>query len=234
MKKIHFSNTLCAGALPGKLIWFQMIRFTAVAALLLILLSSSIAAQGESVPDKEDPDKQTQDGLKRKIIPFQEKGSFWQFSIGTLTGKNVQQETDRMPSFSFMYSYKFNRTVSAGFGIGVDIMDYAAAPVYIDIKFHLPVNRSYFPYLYLKSGKSFSLSDSGQLNGMASRNTGGFLAGVGAGIFLPGREDFRWFLQAGYRYSELNTEMTQAWWGTSSSLLYTYPRIDVSFGVFFN
>ena len=233
MGKLLLSNMFSAEAMLYKKIRFQTIRLTGV-MLLLFLSSFSIPELAEQRHDKEDPNNQARDSSKRETIPFQEKGSFWQFSIGTLAGKNIQQETKGMPSFNFMYSYKFNRSVSAGFGIGLDIMDYMAAPAYFDLKLHLPVNRSYFPYFYIKSGKSFSVSDPGELNGMKSRNTGGFLIGTGAGIFLPGREDFRWFLQAGFRYNELNTELTQIWLDRKSNIIYSYQRLDVSIGVYFN
>ncbi len=160
-------------------------------------------------------------------------GLYWQFSIGSLTGKSFEDGSAGVISLMMLSSYQINNWFSAGLAIGIDMLEYMALPLCVDFKLLLPVKRSYYPYLYTKSGYSLPARKTGETNFNKSEYFGGPVFGVGAGIFLPGREDFRWYIQAGYRYSELRMESKPAG-GFKRELLYYYHRPELRLGVFFN
>jgi hypothetical protein len=163
----------------------------------------------------------------------QKSGVYWQFSVGALTGKSAEDRSEGMISFRALTSYRFTRWFSAGIGIGADMLEYTVLPLFADFKLMLPVERSYYPYLYANSGYSFPLKKSKETKFSSTEYFGGPMVGTGAGILLPGREDFRWYIEGGLRYSEIRMDIRHA--GLfKSTLIYYYFRPELRLGVFFN
>jgi hypothetical protein len=212
---------------------------------LLSLISFSLTAQYESIQGSPYPGQKIQTTSILTRQSGQElketepslsliNGLFWQFSIGTLAGNKNKQDMNGVPGIMMMTSYRFNRRISFGIGLGIEVMEYTAAPFYADFKLHLPVNRPYSPYLYGNAGKSMPLGKPPESFGIHNKYTGGFMSGVGAGIFLPGGEDFGWYFQAGFRYNELRTELSHGWVYWQSEIIHYYHRLELRLGVFFN
>lgn len=139
-----------------------------------------------------------------------------------------------VPGMMMMASYRFNKRISCGIGLGIEVMEYAAAPLFADFKLHLPVNRSYSPFLYANAGKSMPLGKPAESFSVLYNYTGGFMSGAGAGILFPGGKNFGWYFKAGFRYNELRTEITQTWINRQSMIIHYYHRAEVRLGVFFN
>jgi hypothetical protein len=158
-------------------------------------------------------------------------GTCWQFSVGTLAGKKEHQDPKGLPSYLLLISYRFSPWFSAGAGLGIDVMEHMAVPAFAEFKLLLPVKRSYYPYLYFKSGHSFTLNSEETHHHYNIEHSGGYLLGTGAGILLPGREDFRWFIQAGFRANELKTHASP---GISGRIIHVYRRLELRIGVFFS
>jgi hypothetical protein len=158
-------------------------------------------------------------------------GVCWQFSAGTLAGKKEHQDPKGLPSYLLIISYRFSPWFSAGGGLGIDVMEHMAVPAFAELKMLLPVKRSYYPYLYFKSGHSFTLNSEKSYNPYRIEHSGGYVLGTGAGILLPGREDFRWFIQAGFRANELKTH-SSPW--VSGRVIHVYRRLELRIGVFFS
>jgi hypothetical protein len=171
------------------------------------------------------------------IVPLtarsQKSGVYWQFSVGVLTGKSAEDRSEGMISFRALTSYQFTRWFSAGIGIGADMLEYTVLPVFADFKLMLPVERSYYPYLYAKSGYSFPLKKSKETKFSTTDYFGGPMFGTGAGILLPGREDFRWYIEGGLRYSEISMDLRHAGLFKRTHIYY-YFRPELRLGVFFN
>jgi hypothetical protein len=163
-------------------------------------------------------------------------GSFpyWQFSAGTLAGKKPGEDPKGFPSFMLVTSYQFPVPLSAGVGVGLDIMDYMVAPIYADLKYLPATDRSYRLYVYMQAGHSFPLDKTSEQWMGTHRNSGGILLGTGAGILFPGREDFRFFIQAGFRYNELGITITNSWSNTQSRIINQYNRLELRIGIYFS
>lgn len=167
-------------------------------------------------------------------IEARESSVYWQFSAGTLAGKKPNEEARGYQSFMFVSSYRLTPAVSSGIGIGLDLMDHIVVPLYADLKLLPPVERSYRPFLYIQAGKSFPVSKTSESQIETHLNRGGIFLGTGAGIFLPGREDFRWFVQVGFRYNELGIDVTNNWTDRQSKLIHQYHRLELRLGIFFS
>jgi hypothetical protein len=167
-------------------------------------------------------------GVSRISFPY------WQFSAGTLAGKKPGEEAKGFPSFMLVTSYHFPVRLSAGVGVGLDIMDYMVAPLYADLKFLPATDRSYRLYLYMQAGHSFPIDKTSELWAATHRNSGGIFLGTGAGILFPGREDFRLFIQAGFRYNELGIDITNNWANTRSRIINQYNRLELRIGIYFS
>jgi hypothetical protein len=158
--------------------------------------------------------------------PSYSNGFLWQFSIGTLAGNKNKQNMNGVPGIMMATSYRFTERISLGIGLGIEVMEYTTAPLYADFKFHPPVNRSYSPYLYANAGKSLPIRN--------PSGTGGFMSGAGAGVLFPGGTDVGWYLQAGFRYNELRTEIPHGWGNRQSVMIQVYHRLELRLGVYFN
>lgn len=115
----------------------------------------------------------------------------------------------------------------------MDLLEYMAAPIYGNIHLHLQVDRTYHPYLFFRSGYSFPLGKGDDGPVYKFDRLGGYMLGTGAGILLPGDDDIRFYLQAGYRYQELRTDRTHTDTGVVMNYSTFYNRLELTIGVFF-
>jgi hypothetical protein len=194
-----------------------------------LLLSNVSVLKGNDNDTLFSPPAATELSIKQSGHHY--SGVCWQFSAGTLAGKKENQYSKGLPSYLLVISYKFNPWFSIGAGLGIDVMEHMAVPAFAEFKILLPVKRSYYPYLYFKSGHSFTIKSEKTQYPYEIGHSGGYLLGTGAGILLPGREDFRWFIQAGFRANELKTDASP--W-TSGQIIHVYRRLELRIGVFFN
>jgi hypothetical protein len=171
------------------------------------------------------------------IVPVKDRskksGFYWQLSVGVLTPKSSEDRSEGMISFRALTSWQFTRWFSAGIGIGADMLEYTVIPVFADFKLLLPVERSYYPYLYAKAGYSLPLKQIKETKYSKAEYFGGPMFGTGAGILLPGREDFRWYIEGGLRYSEIKMDITHPG-HFKRTLIYYYYRPELRLGIFFN
>jgi hypothetical protein len=167
------------------------------------------------------------------------EGYYIRFSSGILSGKN---ENGNQSSFSFHLSngYQFNNGLAVGIGSGIEELGVVLVPLYADLRF-TPLNSGLSPYIWLKTGHCFAITDQGTIYvddaaATGNHHDGGFLFNTGAGISL-----FTWNRTAinigiGYRYQKVTVSRDQYWWGGGTSVRETvtyFNRLELHLGFVF-
>ncbi len=145
-------------------------------------------------------------------------GYYVRFSTGLLSGKN---ESGNQSSLSFHLSngYQFKNGLAVGIGSGMEELGVVLLPLYADFRY-TPFNSGLSPYVWLKTGHGFALSDQAVTNydyALTNGKTeGGFLFNSGIGISM-----FTWKRTAlnvglGYRYQKVTLNEDLHWWGGNS------------------
>ena len=166
-------------------------------------------------------------------------GYFIRFSTGILSGKN---ENGNQGSLSFHLSngYQFKNGIAVGIGSGMEELGVVLVPLYADLRF-TPLNSGLSPYIWLKAGHGFAITDQAvsYVDDAAStgkKHDGGFLFSTGAGISI-----FSWNRTAvnigiGYRYQKVTISRDQYWWGGGTSVRETvtyFNRLELHLGFIF-
>ena len=164
-------------------------------------------------------------------------GYYVRFSTGFLSGKD---ESGNQSSFSFHLSngYQFKNGFAIGIGSGMEELGVVLVPLYADLRF-TPLNSGLSPYLWLKTGHGFAVTDQAvYYEGDSSADhyhDGGFLFNSGVGISM-----FSWKRTAvnvgiGYRYQKVTLNEDLYWWGGSSvkQTVTQYYRLEFHLGFVF-
>jgi hypothetical protein len=145
-------------------------------------------------------------------------GYYARFSSGFLSGKN---ESGNQGSLSFHLSngYQFKNGIALGIGSGMEELGVVLVPLYADFRYTL-LNTGISPYIWLKTGHGFALSDQDvtyyDYALTEGKSEGGFLFNSGIGISM-----FTWKRTAlnvglGYRYQKVTLNEDLHWWGGNS------------------
>lgn len=165
-------------------------------------------------------------------------GYYVRFSSGILSGNN---ESGNQSSLSFHLSngYQFKNGLALGIGSGMEELGEVLVPLYADLRFTL-FNSGLSPYLWLKTGHSFAVSDQAVTyiddSSGENKSEGGFLFGTGVGISM-----FTWKKTAvnvgiGYRYQKVTLNEDYYWWYGTNSVRHTvtqYYRLEFHLGFVF-
>jgi len=165
-------------------------------------------------------------------------GYYVRFSSGILSGKN---ESGNQSSISFHLSngYQFKNGIALGIGSGMEELGVVLVPLYADVRY-TPLNTGLSPYLWLKTGHGFAVSDQETIYAEDSSSTiaheGGFLFNTGVGISM-----FTWKRTAvnigiGYRYQKVTLNEPIYWWYGPNSVRQTvtqYYRLEFHLGFVF-
>lgn len=157
-------------------------------------------------------------------------GYYARFSTGFLYGRN---ESGYQGSLSFHLSngYQFKNGIALGIGSGMEELGVVLVPLYADFRYTL-LNTGISPYIWLKTGHGFALSDQAvtyyDYALREGKSEGGFLFNSGIGISM-----FTWKRTAlnvgiGYRYQKVTLNEDLYWWGGNSvrHTLTQYYRLD--------
>ncbi len=164
-------------------------------------------------------------------------GYFARFSIGFLSGKNDSGNQGSL-SFHLSNGYQFKNGIALGFGSGMEELGVVLVPLYADLRF-TPLNSGLSPYVWLKAGHSFAITDQAvnyvDDSSADNNHEGGFLFNTGVGISM-----FSWRRTAvniglGYRYQKVTLNEDLYWWGGSSvrHTVTQYYRLEFHLGFVF-
>jgi len=167
------------------------------------------------------------------------KGYYIQFSSSLLAGKNDWGNAYSM-SFQLSNGYQFPWGLSVGLGSGIEHFNVPLIPLYADISYH-PWNGRVSPFLYVRSGYSFALTDQEtnylEYDYMSNYGDpeGGLLLNGGVGLSL-----FTWnkaavTLGLGYRFQKVTVDRYNYWWGSnySTEIISYFNRFEMKLGFLF-
>lgn len=162
--------------------------------------------------------------IKTRVMPKQ--GYLNVTSLGVLIGSTDDQKS--APFSTIMeHSYRFNKDFAIGGFLGFEQLNENVLPVGFNMKAFLKAGSSDFFFSFL-GGYSLSLEDP-QEEGMKSAS-GGILAGVETGLLIPVSAGSALTFSIGYRYNELNYQLTDYWRGDYERNM-TFNRFVIRFGI---
>lgn len=145
-------------------------------------------------------------------------GYYARFSAGFLSGKDDSGNQSSL-SFHLSNGYQFKNGIALGIGSGMEELGVVLVPLYADFRYTL-LNTGISPYIWLKTGHGFALSDQDvtyyDYALTEGKSEGGFLFNSGIGISM-----FTWKRTAlnvglGYRYQKVTLYEDLRWWGGNS------------------
>jgi len=158
------------------------------------------------------------------VVP--RNGYLNQTSMGILIGSG--EDKNPAPFSALMeHLYRFNKTIALGGFFGLEQLHENTMPLGALIKLFIPAGRTDL-YWSMSGGYSISLEkpkDEGII-----KATGGVLAGTELGVIIPVSQGAAITFAMGYRYSELNYNLTD-WWRGDYERMATYRRFMVRFGI---
>ncbi|MEZ4773504.1 MAG: hypothetical protein R3D00_10010 [Bacteroidia bacterium] len=176
-----------------------------------------------------------------KEINYRDKGYFLLAQIGTLAGSvsTVNNENPNVFNPHIINGYRFNHFVSAGAGVGINLLDRGAyMPVFLDVRGDL-LKQKMTPHYYTNVGYAIPLYAREDVVGwwgepiMTDFNAkGGILMDGGAGVKIYTPSGFAWLLTGGYRFQQVE-ESYKTWGDVLISEKYTIRRISLQVGVMF-
>jgi len=157
-------------------------------------------------------------------------------STSVLAGRNDEGNT-RSFSFHLLNGYRFRNGLSAGFGAGFEELEVDLLPVYIDLRYY-PLKSRLSPYIWTKSGWSFTFSDNDDQQSSYYRyypeTKGGYMFNAGTGIELASWRRNAVIIGIGYRYQKI-TFMQADYMDNpiTKELVTRFNRIELQFGFIF-
>ncbi len=143
-----------------------------------------------------------------------------------------------VPSLLMVNGYRFNKHISAGFGIGYEFYEWRMMPVFGELRFFANPNHV-TPFISAKAGYGVPLQgyfDSGY-SGTLSRVRGGWLVSPEAGLRIYTGHKNALILAIGYRYQQLFYSEDQPSWSSLESnpkkVWMHYNRISFRVGLMF-
>jgi hypothetical protein len=168
--------------------------------------------------------------------PGETRGYSIRLSASLLTGRN---ESGNKGSLSIHLSngYQFRNGFGAGFGTGIEKLEALVMPVFGELKYQ-PFKTRLSPFLWIKSGYGFPLSDRDggyyYYYGNYTESKGGIMFSAGSGLALYSWKRNAVNIGIGYRYQKLRFEQKNQWNPEYQNELITYfDRIEVQFGFIF-
>lgn len=166
-----------------------------------------------------------------------EKGGYSiRLSASLLAGRD-ESGNRGSPSIHLSNSYQLKSGLAAGFGTGIEQLDVVVMPVFGELRYQ-PFKTRLTPFLWLKSGYGFPLSNRGggayYYYGDYTESKGGMMFNAGTGVAL-----YTWNRNAvnigiGYRFQKLRFEQKNRWnQEIHNELVTSFERIEVQFGFIF-
>lgn len=147
------------------------------------------------------------------------------------SGIDILAGNSNSTRFTMVNGYLFNPRFSAG--IGVSFVHYddpiSLIPVFLEFNFRLLKENS-SPYLFLKSGYSFSLHTNDQME--INDHSGGFTFNPGMGVQLDLANGVGFYINMGYNVDNLEYEFETFGLQTVKEE-FTFRRINIGFGLVF-
>jgi hypothetical protein len=177
------------------------------------------------------------DKVKRRVYkPGETYGYSIRLSASILAGRNSSGNKGS-PSIHLSNGYQFRNGFGAGFGTGIEKLDVMTMPVFGELKYQ-PFKTRLSPFLWIKSGYAFPLSDKDggeyYYYGNYTETKGGLMFGVGSGLALYSWKRNAVNIGIGYRYQKLIYEQKNIWNQELQNELVTYfDRIEIQFGFIF-
>lgn len=182
---------------------------------ILLLISLTVFAQSANEVIQRDADNKVNTGFRSR----NEKGFFYMmnFSLmlgtGRLSDGTLETRTAVSPSFAVVNGYKFNEHLSAGAGVGFEIINHNLFPLFAEVRYSLKDSKI-SPFAAFKAGYSFADLKASYfdvlslqwppytVSGASLRNCGGIMINPEAGVKVPldGNTDL-WFSVA-YRFQK--------------------------------
>ncbi len=164
------------------------------------------------------------------------KGYSIRLSASLLAGSD-ESGNKASPSIQLSNGYQFKNGFGAGFGTGIEKLDVLVMPVFGELKYQ-PFKTRLSPFLWLKSGYGFPLSDrDGNVYyyyGNYTESKGGMMFGAGAGVALYSWNRIAVNIGIGYRYQRIIFEQKNTWnHEIQNELVTSFERIEVQFGFIF-
>ncbi|MEZ4848623.1 MAG: hypothetical protein R3B93_08385 [Bacteroidia bacterium] len=185
------------------------------------------------------PDLKTQKRISSNTVQYRNKGYFILFQAGTLMG-NAYSEEQKNSVFNpeMVNGYKFNRFLSVGGGIGINMInDGAILPAFIDIRGDL-LKQKATPHYFIRGGYSIPLyTREEQFWGWGEpvfedfKADGGYMFEGGLGMKIHTPSGLAYLFTGGYRVQTLTERYNS--FGNRIEQFYTFQRISLSFGLMF-
>lgn len=168
--------------------------------------------------------------------PGEAKGYSIRLSASLLAGRN-KNGYKGSPGIYLSNGYQFRNGFGAGFGTGIEELDVLAIPVFGEIRYQ-PFKTRLSPFVWLKSGYAFPLSDRDggdyYYYGNYTESKGGILFNAGSGLALYSWKRSAINIGIGYRYQKFRFEQKNVWNQEVHNELVTYfDRVEVQFGFIF-
>jgi hypothetical protein len=164
-------------------------------------------------------------------------GYYIHISTSVLAGKGENDQSVN-PSLHLSNGIQFMNGLGFGVGTGIEEMNMFLIPAFAEISYH-PFDSRVSPYVFMKSGYSFSLMKDEKATGWYGYNrsaTGGLLFNAGVGILLHTSERFGINIGLGYRYQK--TSITESnyynvWSDYATHYVTDFNRFEIQLGFVF-
>jgi len=148
------------------------------------------------------------------------------FGLLAATGYN---EKNAIFSILSTHNYAFGKGFSAGAGIGLELFEQPAIPLYASFTWQMGTLR-FSPFIHAKAGYSFAIRDPETYWDYSINATGGMMlsSGFGTKIWVSHRNAL--VISLLYRYQDIHSVRTWEWTGETTELLKRYNRLELRFG----
>lgn len=147
------------------------------------------------------------------------------------SGIDILAGNNNSTRFTMINGYQFSPRFSSG--IGVSFVHYddpvSLIPIFLDFNFRILKENS-SPYLFLRTGYSFSLHTNDQME--ISDHSGGFMFNPGMGVQLDLVNGVGLYINMGYNVDNLEYEY-DFWANQTVNENFTFRRINIGFGLVF-
>ena len=185
------------------------------------------------------PNQKRQRRNDSNSIEYRNRGYFMLFQAGFLLGNAYsQEESNSLFNPEMIHGYKFNRFLSVGGGIGVNLINEGAIlPTFIDLRGDI-LKQKATPHYFVRGGYSIPLyTREAQDIGWGEpifedfKADGGYMIEGGIGMKVHTVSGLAYVFTGGYRIQSLTERYNS--FGNRIEQLYTYQRFSVSFGLMF-
>lgn len=168
----------------------------------------------------------------------QSNGYYIHFTSNLLVGRNDNGDATTM-SFQISNGYQFSNGISLGLGSGIENFGVNMLPLYADLKFHT-WNSRISPFVYMRGGYSFALSDERTVYYedfyyTGYKQKGGILLNGGVGIAMFTWNNAAVNIGMGYRFQMATTTYDNPWWTSTyrREIVTYFNRFEIQIGIIF-